>query len=615
LGVACSRDWRDRGLGDAVIGREREIAVVSAFLDSIPCDSQALLLEGEAGIGKSTVWFEAVRLAEARAYRVLRARPAEREARLSYAVLADIVGPAFDKTRAALPAPQERALAATLLRVATDEPAGPRTTATGLIGVLGELARERPVLVAIDDVQWVDAASQRALEFAARRLPARLGLLLARRTEGEDEAPLELDRALPQDQLRRAVLGPLSLASLHHIVSGQLASALTRPTLARIAQASGGNPFFALEIARALAGADGEPGGQRPLPVPRSVQTLAGERVSALSVAAREAVLVAASLSRPTIETVAAALEDEREALPAILEAEEAGRSPHRAGPRPVHASPAGVRGVRRCVRRAARAGPSATVCGGHRRGGARSTPRAEHDAADEATASAVEQAARQATLRGAFDAAAELFAAACRLTPADSDEVLARRTLGHASSLLKTGDVAGARLLAEGAMARDVPAAMQAQRLQLLAEVEWDDGSLGLATAYLEQALVKATGNTTLGARISARLVLIGAPGQPARALEHAERAVQHISADEEPQVLSSLLIDLCLLDLRLGRTPRTELMQRGLALEARAGPAAYPHPVPLIWFQCIDDVEATRERSPRSRLGPRPRRRGSRR
>jgi DNA-binding CsgD family transcriptional regulator len=581
-----------------VISREPEIAVVSAFLDSIPSGSQALLLEGEAGIGKSTVWFEAVRLAEARAYRVLRARPAESEARLSYAVLADIVGPAFDETRAALPAPQERALAATLLRLATDEPADPRTTATALVGVLGELAREQPVLVAIDDVQWVDAASQRALEFAARRLPAQLGLLLATRTEGEGEAPLGLDRALAQDRLRRAVLGPLSLASLHHIVRGQLASALTRPTLARIAEASGGNPFFALEIARALADAEGEPGGQRPLPVPRSVQTLAAERVSALSVAAREAVLVAAALSRPTIETIAAAVAGEREALPAILEAEEAGVLVTEQGrvrfTHPLLASAvygAAFDARRRHLHRRL----SAVV--------ADEEERARHLAqstteADEATASTVEQAARHAALRGAFDAAVELFAAACRLTPALSDEVLVRRTLGHASSLLKTGDVAGARLLAEGAMAHDLPAAMQAQRLQLLAEVEWDDGSIGLATAYLEQALVMAASDPALSARVSARLVLIGVPGEPARALERAERAVQQVSDEQAPEAFSSLLIDLCLLDLLLGRTPRTELMQRGLALEARAGPAVYPHPVPLIWFQCIDDVQATRER-----------------
>jgi predicted ATP-dependent serine protease len=70
--------------GAAVIGREREIAVVSAFLDSIPGGPEALVADGEAGIGKTTVWFEAVRAAEGR-YRVLRARPAESEAKLSYA--------------------------------------------------------------------------------------------------------------------------------------------------------------------------------------------------------------------------------------------------------------------------------------------------------------------------------------------------------------------------------------------------------------------------------------------------------------------------------------------------------------------------------------------------
>jgi hypothetical protein len=77
-----------------VIGREREIAVVSALLDSEPRGPRALLVDGEAGIGKSTVWFEAVRLAEVRGYRVLRARPAESEAKLSYATLADVAGPA-----------------------------------------------------------------------------------------------------------------------------------------------------------------------------------------------------------------------------------------------------------------------------------------------------------------------------------------------------------------------------------------------------------------------------------------------------------------------------------------------------------------------------------------
>jgi hypothetical protein len=92
---------------ESVVGREREVAALTAFLDSIPSGPRALLLEGEPGIGKTTLWREAVRHAGHRGYRVLQARPAESEARLSFAALADIVGAAFDETGGRLPAPQE----------------------------------------------------------------------------------------------------------------------------------------------------------------------------------------------------------------------------------------------------------------------------------------------------------------------------------------------------------------------------------------------------------------------------------------------------------------------------------------------------------------------------
>src|SRR5205823_3057909 len=126
---------------------------------------------------------------------------------------------------------------------------------------------------------------------------------------------------------------------------------------------------------------------------------------------------------------------------------------------------------------------------------------------ADESTASEVERAARQSALRGAFDAAVELFEAACRLAPPANREAFVRRTLGRASSLLRTGDVADARLLAQKATTDGLLPVLEAERLELLAEVEWDDGSLGVATAYLEEALIKAAGNPGFSARISARL------------------------------------------------------------------------------------------------------------
>ena len=574
---------------------------MSAFLDSLEHGATALVLEGEAGIGKSTLWFEAVRLADARGYRVLRARPAESETRLSYAALADLIGPAFDDARAQLPAPQELALAATLLRVTSSQAVDPRTAATAVVGVLTEVSRVRPVVVAIDDVQWVDLASRRALEFAARRLPASLGLLVTKRSDGAAAAPLDLDRALRPDSLQRVVVESLSLASLHHILREQLGNPPARPVIARVAEASGGNPFFAIEIARALANQTGGSGEHGPLPVPRSVQKLASQRIDALSGTARDAVLIAASLSRPTVDAIVAALPGEGDGVAAVLAAEDRGilvtergrvRFTHPLLASAVYGSVSDSR-RRMLHRRLAEVVNDAEE-------------RARHLAEsliepDESVAAEIEDAARQAVLRGAFDAAAELFAGACRLTPAASEDALVRRTLGQASALLRTGDVAGARRLALAAEAGGLPPALQAERLQLLAEVEWDEGSMGLATNYLEQALDAARNDPARSARISARLVSfskMGVSGGPARALQHAERAVRQVDGEREPLVLSSLLIDLCLVDLMLGRTPRTDLMERGLALELNAGPGAYPHPVPIIWFQCIDDVKRTRER-----------------
>ncbi len=583
---------------DSVIGRERELSAVNAFIESIPSGPRALLLEGEAGIGKTTVWLEAVRSAEDRGYRVLQARPAESEARLSYASLADLVGGAFDETRAVLPAPQERALAAALLRVTTDEPADARTTATALVGVLTSLATERPMLVAIDDVQWLDPASERTLEFAARRLPPQLGLLVTRRTEGDEEAPLGLDRALAADRLERVVPSPLSLAALHHLVSGKLGTSFPRPTLARIAEASGGNPFFALEIARSLAGAADERAPDDPLPVPRSLQKLVGDRLGALSATAQEVVLAVASLSRPTVATVVEALSAESDALPALLEAEEAGmlvsardrlRFTHPLLASAVYGSASHMR-RRQLHRRLAE-----VVTDPEER--ARHLAQSVVDP-DKATAAEIEHGARRAALRGAHDAAAELFEASSRLTPGEQKEDLARRRLGEAEALRKTGDLPGARSLAEGAFADELPSALHASRFELLAWIEWEAGAMRLATENLEQALAAGAADHAFSASVLKTLVLMTVPLDPARALQHADHALRLLNEEQEPALLGSVQIDRFLAQAFLGRGARRELLQKGLELEARAGPDAGPHPVPLIWFQCVDELEATRGR-----------------
>ena len=579
----------------AVVGRDNELSAIERFLDALPAGPSGLVVEGEAGIGKTTLWVEAVRAAEARAQRVLQARPAESEAKLSYAALADLVGSAFDETRGALPVPQESALATALLRGETDEPADARTTATALVGVLTALAAERPVLIAVDDVQWLDPASARALEFAARRLPPQVGLLVTRRTEGGGEAPLGLGRVLPEERLQRLVPRPLSLGALHHLIGSRLETVPSRPMLVRIAAASGGNPFFALEIARALTRERRDPGLGDPLPVPRDLQELVLARVRALPAAAQQATLVAAALSRPTVATVAGALEPECDALSALAAAEEGG----------VLASERGrIRFTHPLLASAVYgAAPESRRRQLHRRLAEVVTDveeRARHLAAsvtepDEATAAELEDAARGAAQRGAHDAAAELFEAAGRLTPPDHAQELPRRMLGQAFAVYETGDLAGARSLAERAIADAPTPSLRVQGLLLLVDVEWEADAIETVLSHLEACAATPVDDAELEAEVYAALVNCTTAPAPKQALEHAETAERLLSEEREPEFLASVLLNRFWAEALLGRTPRCDLLKRGLEVEATASPK---HHVPLLWFVCTDELDAARAR-----------------
>lgn len=121
-------------------------------------------------------------------------------------------------------------------------------------------------MLAIDDVQWLDAPSAHLIRFAMRRLgvePVRV--LVARRGDGRGRAPLELECALPE-RVARVSVGPLSLGALHELLRTGLGVSLARPTLRRLHEVSGGNPFFALEIARAPEHRVGRQGTSRARP-------------------------------------------------------------------------------------------------------------------------------------------------------------------------------------------------------------------------------------------------------------------------------------------------------------------------------------------------------------
>lgn len=583
---------------DAVVGREAEFGAVERFLDAAAAGPCALVIEGEPGIGKTTVWVEAVRAAEARSYRVLQARPAENEVKLSYATLSDLAGDAFEETRAALPAPQERALAAALLRIDPDHPADPRTTATAFVGLLTALAAGRPVLVAVDDVQWLDRASERALEFAVRRLPAPLGVVLTRRGNDSDDLPLGLGSALPSDRVQRLVPAPLSLAALHHLIRNRLGKSFARPVLVRLAAASGGNPFFALEIGRAIAQDPGRLLLGGPLPVPRSVHELVAARVRRLSPTAQETVLVTASLVRPTVASVTDALRPEWDAVSGVVEAEEAGVLVSESGrlrfSHPLLAS--AVYGLPSNERRRQLHQRLAWVI-------ANPEERAMHLArstleADEAVAAEIEVAAGRAVLRGAQDTAAELFEASARCSPASRGNDLARRLIGEGSALLVVGDTAGARPKAERAVTVATASFLRAEALSLLGSIDWEEGDMWSGKCHLEAALVEAGDERELSGRLYAKLARVSVLIDPKRAVEYASAATRLLNEERAPGLLGGAFIEWFFAEALLGHGARRDLFARGLELEARSGPTVEQHPIPMVWFRFTDDFTAARAR-----------------
>src|SRR5436190_6681867 len=267
-----------------VVGREVELAAIERFVERAAAGLGCLILEGEAGIGKSTIWDAAVDSARSSGFRVLRSRPARSEQGLTLGGLTDLLGDLDPEFLAGLPEPQRAALELALLRAL---PAGAspdqRTLSVAVAGLLRLLADAGPVLVAFDDAQWLDGSSAGIAGYAVRRLADRpIGLLVSVRTGRDGGAVPDLARAVDPDRTERIVLGPLPLASLHRLFQARLGRSFPRIELLRIEAASGGNPLYALEIARALEGTDPVADPHARLPVPGSLALLIEDRVSAL---------------------------------------------------------------------------------------------------------------------------------------------------------------------------------------------------------------------------------------------------------------------------------------------------------------------------------------------
>jgi predicted ATPase len=196
--------------GRGVVGRDAELGSIDAFVDDVPRGPTALVLAGEAGIGKTILWEAGVEAARRRYGRVLTCRGVEAEAALSFSGLSQLLTPVLAETLESLAPPRRRALEVALLLVEPGE-VGPDAHAIGLavLDVLRAVAGRGPIVVALDDVQWLDPASAGALRIALRRVHEEpLGVFITVREASGPSVPVELERCFDAEQLRREVVGP-----------------------------------------------------------------------------------------------------------------------------------------------------------------------------------------------------------------------------------------------------------------------------------------------------------------------------------------------------------------------------------------------------------------------
>ena len=554
-----------------VIGREREIAVADGFLDAVRQRARGLLLVGEPGIGKTTIWSAVIDEATRRGFTTLVARPSEAETELAFAVLSDLFATVDDADLGELPDAQRTALEHALRRSETETTVDPTAVALGTLAVLRQRAAPAPLLIAVDDLQWVDAPSLRALTFAFRRLaesPA--GLIATVRTGYE----LELTRLAERDgnAVERVEIGGLGRRDLSQLLLERTERPLSRLRLGQLARLSGGSPYYALELA-----ASDEPG----LGVPENLTGALRARLGMLSDAARAAGLTAALVGRFDAATLA-------QTDGAVDELRAAGVVDERTGDlwfaHPLLAS---------------------TLLEMHTREERRDVHLALTDVLDdpderaihlgrgietpsETVALELEAAAVRLDARGAPETAAILAERAAALTPPDDVGSTTRRLLRTADLYQAAGEGRDHVLpLLEDLVESLMPGADRARVLMRLGWLgaQLDSVTTPEAIAYEHRALEESEGVEDVEAAANAVLArLVGIGGDYDAGLRHAELAVAAGSATASDGMFPSPSGELGIARFLAGKGLDEQLFDDAIEHEATTGRAGEPYQSPRL-------------------------------
>ena len=427
-----------------IIGREAALATLRGLVDPVPQASQALLVTGEAGMGKTALLADAAERARSAGMRVLAVTGRESESKLAFAGLHQLLRPVLSGA-AGLPARQAQALLGAL-GLATDPVVpDPLLTGVAVLTLLSDLSERSPVLVVADDAHWLDRSSLGALAFAGSRLDAeRVVLLLGARGQAP---PSGFDRGFPELHLE-----PLSAADAGRLLDGQPCPPRGRARAQVLAQA-GGNPMALIELAKVIAA---DPAASRrwaaePLPLSDRLSAVITSRFAALPERAQAALLLAAVADGPDLGAAAShgPVPDARDLAPA----EQLGL---------VKIDRTGLEFSHPLVRSAIyHSAPFAQRAAAHRQlaGALHDQPdrRAWHLAAaalrpDEHVASLLETTAAQAQQRGGAAAAALAMERAAELSHDPGDQ--ARRLVAAASIAVPTGQADWVQDLATRALA-----------------------------------------------------------------------------------------------------------------------------------------------------------------
>jgi DNA-binding CsgD family transcriptional regulator len=563
-----------------VVGRQFELAELAAFLVRARQGVAVVVLRGPAGIGKTTLWRAGTAMAEERGWRALSARPSEAEATMSFSGLVDLIGDAADEVLPNLAPLQRRALEVVLLRQeAGERRVDSRAVGTALLSALRELATRGPLLLAVDDWQWLDQATASTLGYAVRRLEGQeVGLLASVRTGDQwpDKASgrpvhraLTILDALCAESHGATTLAPLSTEHTEELLRRKFPGRLSPAAAAKAATASDGNAFFAVEIARELLRL-GHTAASGTLPVPRQLQDLLEAELERMPATTREALLAAACLAQPDRDQVDAV---------ALGEAEDAGLVEVENDGRVRFTHPL----FRAAVYGSAQDHQRRTV---HRALALRVTDpeeRARHlalgaEGPDEDVAAQLDEAAHLAHGRGSPGAAAELVDLAVQLAPSEGGERRAERLLKAASFHFEAGELTAAHERLSEVIRTCPGSGAQASALRLLAQLSARSGSFGEAVRLASQALSAASDQPALSVAIQLDLVFfLTSLGDFAGALPHADAGLQQAQSLGLDPLEAASLATRTVIRFLLGQGLSSDDLERALRLED----PGYPGPI----------------------------------